>query len=214
MLTISNDGFLKTTNEWPKDDKSIDGKFKRDPLDCKITLPGCVVPMDIKFKKYNPGTISWLHGEKPKLDLKNSYWKALASMYLATVKSGVSLEMLENPSPVRGILRYHVALTFQLMMENEDLLIRELSPLDVDIIENRKVKTQLTWDRSAEGVDGSGNPYVKDGVLRVSDGYVKYVRYHSMKNEYLKMVETESKGITKYGVGKITDSILTLVYLC
>ena len=212
MLTISTDGFLKTTDDWPRNDKSINGKFKKNPLECRITLPGCGVPMDVKFKKYEPGTISWLHGEKPKLDLKNSYWKSLASMYLATVKCGVSLEMLTNISPVRGILRYHVALTFQLMMENEDLLIRDLSPLDVKIIESRKVKTHLTWNENTGGTDGSGSPYVKDGVLRVADGYVKYVRYHSKRNEYLKMVEKSSNGITKYGVGKITDSILTLVY--
>ena len=212
MLTISSDGFLKTTQDYPKDSRNIDGEFKRDPLESSIILPGCGVPMDIKFKKYNPGTISWLHGEKPKFNVRDSYWKSLASMYLATVKSGVSLEMLESHSPVRGILRYHVALTFQLMMENEDLLIRDLSPLDVEIIENKKIQTLLTWDRLAKGVEGSGNPYVKDGILRVDDGYTKYVRYHSKKNEYLKMVEKHSNGITKYGVGKITDSILTLVY--
>ena len=212
MLTISVKGFFETTDKVQTNSKSIDGKFKKDPLDCKITLPGCGVPMDIRFKKYNPGTISWLHGRKPKFNIKESYWRSLASMYLATVKCGVSLKMLELPNPVRGILRYHVALTFQLMMENEDLLVRELSPLDVKIIEEKKVETYLTWDRNTDGVEGSGNPVVKDGVLRVSDGYKKYVRFHTKKNEYLKMVETWSVGITKYGVGKITDSILTLVY--
>lgn len=212
MLMISTEGFLNTSQDYPKDSKNINGEFKKDPLDSSIILPGCGESMDIKFKKYNPGTISWLYEEKPKFDVKKSYWRSLAGMYLATVKSGVSLEMLEKPSPVRGILRYHVALTFQLMMENEDLLIRDLSPLDVEIIENKKTETHLTWDKNSKGVEGSGNPNIVDGVLRVSDGYTKYVRFHTKKNEYLKMVEKRSMGITKYGVGKITDSILTLVY--
>lgn len=212
MLTISTKGFFDTTDNYPKDSKSIDGKFKRDPLDCKITLPGCGVSMDIRFKKYKPGTVSWLYGESPKFDVKESYWRSLASMYMATVKCGVSLDMLEKPNPARGILRYHVALVFQLMMENEDLLIRDLSPLDVKIIEEKKMETLLTWNASADGVDGSGNPYVRDGILRVADGYKKYVRFHTLGNSYLKMVENSSSGITKYGVGRITDSVLTFVY--
>ena len=43
--------------------------------------------------------------------------------------------------------------------------------------------------------------------------YRKYIHFESNKNDYRRMIERKSKGITEYGVHKITDSILTFIYI-
>lgn len=146
MLQASLKGKLETTEKQPDKDTIINGRMFK-PLSPKVYFSSEVLAT-LKFERYTIMTIAWGSLEKPKFNIKDNYLRSLASMYVATVKCGVSQQMLEKNSKnlIGGVLKYHIALTFQLMYSNPGLLETQLDKTDIEIIVNNIPTRKLFWD--------------------------------------------------------------------
>lgn len=219
MLLISTRGKLNVTMSTPSRDTIVNGRFPYDPLSPKINIPTTTSDnqaMSLKLDKYtNIMTIAWGSEETVKFNVKDNYLRSLASMYVATVKCGVSQQMLEQnqSNAVGGILKYHIALTFQLMMENPDLLMKELSSTDIEIVVNNIPTRRPFCDTSViETLEDPGEWIMINKHISEWKKYKAYIHYESDPNDYKRMIQKVSNGITKYGLSRITDSVLTMIY--
>ena len=187
--------------------------YMNNPLRPKVYLNELDF-VNLKFEKYtNIMTIVWSSQGKPKFDVKDNYLRSLASMYVATVKCGVSQSMLAVGGLIAGCLKYHVALTFQLMYTNPELLLRQLDKVDVEIILNNIPTRKAIWNELEIKTNKDPGKWIMSNVHVSEWGkYKAMIDYESDSDDYEKMIQRESPGITEYGVTGITDSVLTLVY--
>ena len=186
--------------------------YMNNPLRPKVYLNELDF-VNLKFEKYtNIMTIVWNSLEKPKFNVKENYLRSLASMYVATVKCGVSQCMLNVGGFIAGCLKYHVALTFQLMYTNPDLLIRQLDSLDLDIILNNIPTRNAIWNELDIKTNKNPGKWIMNNEhMSEWNKYRAMINYESDSNDYERMIQRESPGITECGVARITDSVLTLV---
>ena len=211
-LEASVKGRFKVSSDVLDRNMVVNG-YMKDPLRPKVYLSREDF-VNLKFEKYtNIMTIVWSSLGKPKFDVKDNYLRSLASMYVATVKCGVSQSMLDVGGLIAGCLKYHVVLTFQLMYTNPELLMRQLDKVDVEIILNNIPTRKAIWNELEIRTNKDPGKWIMSNV-HVSEWskYKAMINYESDSDDYEKMIQRESLGITEYGVTRITDSVLTLVY--
>ena len=210
MLNSSVKGILSTTTEVPNRETRVNGSLPDDPMDVSMKFSDHNVTF--RFKSYdNLPIIKWTYDNPYKFNMQSKYWRSLAAMFITTVKCGVDVAMLQRKDFVGGILRYHVALRFELLFNNPKLILEALTREDIAIIEKKIPTRKAVWSSELKTEEHPSKWINPDRP--VCKEYRKYIHFESNKNDYRRMIERKSKGITEYGVHKITDSILTFIYI-